>query len=223
MKSSDSSGCVNYLKSLKDLNWRIFFSFIYPHVPHTTPQTSILHHSSFCLSTLILKKGNKTLLVSPESLCIASTRTYINHNTPLPPPLCTSGATCAWDTRPFMSRKGMFTEDWGWESVCFHRKHLNMHHSLLTLNHEVGLEMNLALRSHARANARTDSAGIRSHIRTASFAHFRLCVRKCKSWSAVAQQTRVIHRQVDPDSPPPSSFVFTSTTVSRKWKVRIHA
>lgn len=72
--------------------------------------------------------------------------------------------------------KGMFTDDWGLESVfClvfFCTKHLNMHHSLLTLNHEVGLEMNLALRSrsHAHTYARVrESARTHAYVSTSVY------------------------------------------------------
>ena len=54
-----------------------------------------------------------------------------------------------------------------------HSKHLNMHHPLLTLNHEVGSEMNLALRSHARTYAHTSS-----HLSLSL--SFYICVRKKK-------------------------------------------
>lgn len=215
------------LHTVKGLNWRISFLFsLCPRPPHDSPDT---HPSPFIflsLSTLIWKKGNKTLLVSPESLCIASIRTYMNHNTPHPPPpLCTSGASCAWDTRPFMSRKEMFTEGWEWESVCFHSKHLNMHHSLLTLNHEVGLEMNLALRSRARAPTHARIVRAFPRTRTASFLHFRLCGSTCKtperSGTAATRDSQAGRSRAP--TPPSPSFVFTSTTVFRKWKARIRA
>ena len=79
-----------------------------------------------------------------------------------------------------------------------HSKHLNMHHPLLTLNHEVGSEMNLALRSHARKGA---------HVRTYSLSPLFTFVyakkgERARNKKAGAQwhsmQTRVIHRQVPP-------------------------
>lgn len=60
---------------------------------------------------------------------------------PLSPASSSGGASCAWDTLPFMSRKGMFTENRGcFLGFCFCSKHLNMHHSLRSLNHVVGSE-----------------------------------------------------------------------------------
>lgn len=85
-----------------------------------------------------------------------------------------------------------------------------MHHSLLTLNHEVGLERNLALRSHARAHKHRR---VRAHTYSISLLLHLYVSLQMESWSAVAQQTRMIHSQVEP---PSSSLVFISTTVFRK-------
>lgn len=70
--------------------------------------------------TLVFNTQNKTLPFPLESPRIAFTRTYTPISPPLTPtPPCIGGASCAWDTRPFMSRKGMFTGQWVWETVFF--------------------------------------------------------------------------------------------------------
>lgn len=133
------------------------------------------------LSTLVLRKEQKHDLTL-EYVCIASTCAHINSTQSPPLPAAYKLRRARGDAAgPFKSRsKGMFIENRVYSSpFC---KHLNMHHLMPTLSHDVCQWLQTALRSHARALCAQSVHAYKQYF------SFTMCVSK--------QQTRVIHTQV---------------------------